>query len=443
MESWHKSTSMITTDDRGIIEAGLDEKLALNGLEMSDNGFVRWRRDSRDHPRNWPAWRKAYDTTVIMFLEFYTTAISTTGPFAAELAQMDYGASRITLLIAFSLMYQIGQALGGLVIPPVSELFGRRMPYLLSCLLFSLSCLIVAAVPHISAVFIGRFLSGIASAVPSVVISGSVEDQFNWKHRVWIVLLWNAAATAGLAFGPIYASCIASVASWRWFFYSAAIVTAANNVLLLGIRESRPSQLLARKVASIMAESPGLDLKYDCADPFPTWTVFIDVVLVRSSRMMVTEPILIIVSALSSISWGIVYLFSESLVPAYTALGVPHSHASWPFIAMIIGVVAGLLPHAKDMRVLQERREQNINVEPEDKVMGGFACGTVALAVASLVLVGYGVNEVAYTLSGYLTDTYTVYAASAFAGLAFARALVAERWWLWIENIDKTLSFSA
>lgn len=148
---------------------------------------------------------------------------------AAELALHDYTASKMTLLVAFSLTsasnysnlaklicfrYQIGQAVGGLVIPPSSDLFGRRMPYLLSCALFSLSCLLVGAVPHLSGVFIGRFFSGLASAVPSVVVSGTVEDQFNTEHRVWIVLLWNAAATSGLAFGPVYASCIATVASW-------------------------------------------------------------------------------------------------------------------------------------------------------------------------------------------------------------------------------------
>lgn len=41
-----------------------------------------------------------------------------------------------------------------------------------------------------------------------------------------------------------------------------------------------------------------------------------------------------------------------------------------------------------------------------------------------LVFVGFAVNEMAYTLSGYLADSYTVYAASAFAALAFVRAIV-------------------
>ncbi|KAJ5605200.1 hypothetical protein N7510_010354 [Penicillium lagena] len=367
------------------------------------------------------------------------TAISTTGPTAAELAEDDYGTNRITLLIAFSLMYQIGQGLGGLVIPPCSELFGRRMPYIISCSLFSLSCLIVGLVPHISAIFVGRFFSGLASAVPSVVISGTVEDQFNSEHRVWIVLFWNAAATAGLAFGPVYASCISGVAS------CAAICTAFNTVLLLGMRESRPSKLLRKKIASLSEESPGAHLKFHSADPFPDLAAFVDVVFIRPTRMMVTEPILIIVSALSAISWGIVYLFSESITSAYLGLGLPRSSASFPLLALIIGVCIGIFPHIWDTRKMREKKRQNLKIDPEDKTMG-FAFGTPALAAglwwfygttppamwrahwllptAGLVLVGLGVNEIAYTLSGYLTDTYTVYSASAFAGLAFVRALV-------------------
>jgi hypothetical protein len=43
---------------------------------------------------------------------------------------------------------------------------------------------------------------------------------------------------------------------------------------------------------------------------------------------------------------------------------------------------------------------------------------------AALILVGFAVNEMAYMLSAYLTEAYLLYAASAFCGLAFVRALV-------------------
>lgn len=43
---------------------------------------------------------------------------------------------------------------------------------------------------------------------------------------------------------------------------------------------------------------------------------------------------------------------------------------------------------------------------------------------AALLLVGFAVNETAHTLSGYLADSYLLYSASAFSGLAAVRAVV-------------------
>lgn len=117
-------------------------------------------------------------------------------------------------LVAFSLMYQLGQALGGLVVPPCSEAFGRKLPYLVSVVVFALFCLLIGVVPSVVMVYVSRFVTGFASAVPSVVLAGSVEDMFNARWRVWLILLWNALSTAGLVFGPIYGVYIAANSGW-------------------------------------------------------------------------------------------------------------------------------------------------------------------------------------------------------------------------------------
>ncbi|KAL4915986.1 major facilitator superfamily domain-containing protein [Aspergillus aurantiobrunneus] len=352
-----------------------NEQLARHGLEVDPvSGYAR------------------HDTSLVMFLQFYTCTS------AAELALQDDAVSKMTLLGAFSLMYQIGQAVGGLIVPPSSDLFGRRMPYLLSCALFSLSPLIVGAVPHVSTVFIGRFFSGLASAVPSVFVSGTVGEQFNTERRVWIALLWNAAATAGLAFGPVYASCISMVASRS-------------------------------------LQRAGAELKYHTADPFPTLRSFINIASLRQTVVMVPEPILTIVSSISAISWGIIYLFTESLTDTFTMLNLSRTAASLPFLALTIGVILDAVPH------IWEENPHRVRGQ-----ITSFTYGTVALAAgrwwfyattppamtahpllptAAFIPIDFGANEIAYTLSGYLADTYTVYAASAFAGLAFVRAIVA------------------
>lgn len=42
------------------------------GLRLDDDGYIKWRIDSPDHPRNWSVSRKAFDTTLIFMLDLFT-----------------------------------------------------------------------------------------------------------------------------------------------------------------------------------------------------------------------------------------------------------------------------------------------------------------------------------------------------------------------------------
>ncbi|KAK1981282.1 major facilitator superfamily transporter [Colletotrichum cereale] len=419
--------------------------LAQYGVERRANGVINWQPDCKVHPRNWSTRRKTFDTTVIVLFELYTTIISTTGAVAATEAGPDYGLGRQLSLVGFTLMYQLGQAVGGFLIPPFSELFGRRLPYLVSCAAFCVSSLLTGAVHSPAAVFVGRFVAGLASAVPSVVIAGSVEDMFNTKRRVWIIVLWNAGTTVGLCFGPIYGAYISEAAGWRWIFYSAAIVTAVLLVALFGIRESRPSILLGGIIEKIKRETTLQELAWHNPDEARDWRALIRISVVRPGRILLTEPLVIMVALISASSWGMIYLFTESLTVVYLSLGFSKTQASLPFLAIAVGVLFTFLPRLWDMKVVRDRQRTKTPVQPEDKIIGfAFAAPAQAIGLAwfawtippavegvhwmvptvSLMLVGFAVNETAHTLSGYLADSYLLYSASAFSGLALIRAVV-------------------
>jgi MFS family permease len=72
----------------------------------------------------------------------------------------------------------------------------------------------VGTVPGVAGAFVGRFISGIMSAVPSIIVEGSIEDMFNMKRRIWMVFLWACATTAGLVIGPIYGSYVSATFGW-------------------------------------------------------------------------------------------------------------------------------------------------------------------------------------------------------------------------------------
>lgn len=54
--------------DRSLAESILSE----HGLEFTSDGqLVRWQRGNKEHPRNWPLYRRVFDITVIYFFDLF------------------------------------------------------------------------------------------------------------------------------------------------------------------------------------------------------------------------------------------------------------------------------------------------------------------------------------------------------------------------------------
>jgi hypothetical protein len=80
---------------------------------------------------------------------------------------------------------------------------------------------VVVALPnHISGVVIGRLFSGFLSAIPSVVVGGSIEDMWSPRARIWAIQTWIAASILGLSVAPIIATTI-SRSSLGWYVFLA------------------------------------------------------------------------------------------------------------------------------------------------------------------------------------------------------------------------------
>jgi hypothetical protein len=230
----------------------------------------------------------------------------------------------------------------------------------------------------------------------------------------------------------------------RWIYYSSAIVTAVLFSLLLTIRESRASKLLSQKVEKL-EEKYHSDLKpHHNPDAVPNSRALIQLVLLRPIRLATTEPIVIMVALLNATVWGLIYLFTESLPVVYSLYGWADTTTSLAFIAIGLGIPFSILPRLWDIRISSQRKRQKQDLMPEDK-LSGFVIATPVLAIGlwlfswtipplvhthwavsmiGLVFIGFAANEFAYSLSAYLSDSYTIYASSGLATLAFLRALV-------------------
>lgn len=57
-------------------------------------------------------------------------------------------------------------------------------------------------------------MTGILSAIPTVVVAGSIEDLFNIQARVWVIFCWVFVGNLGLVLGPIFSTYVTVVLDW-------------------------------------------------------------------------------------------------------------------------------------------------------------------------------------------------------------------------------------
>lgn len=192
----------------------LQSHLLARGFELGPSKCVRWMKSNTRHPRNWSPWRKTYDFGLLIFLDFFTTVISTAGTFASQQASHDLQIGSGFSLFSFVSVYMVAQAIGGVFFPPYSESFGRKNLFIFSMGLYCISSVVIGNVSHVGAVIVGRFLQGLSSALPTVVIAGSAEDIFHSGHRIWMLYAWAVAANVGICMGPIFGTYIVSAIGW-------------------------------------------------------------------------------------------------------------------------------------------------------------------------------------------------------------------------------------
>jgi hypothetical protein len=193
------------------------------------------------------------------------------------------------------------------------------------------------------------------------------------------------------------------------------------------IRESRPTKLLSDKLAQLEKTFDQKLEPRDNPDATPNGRALMELVLLRPARLATTEPIVIMVSLLSATAWGLVYLFTESLTVVYSLYGWADKTTSLAFLAIGLGIPIGILPRLWDVHVMSQKKQRNQVLKPEDKIYG-FVIAAPMLAVGlwlfswtippyvqthwavsmiGLVFIGFAANEFAYTLNGYLADSYT------------------------------------
>lgn len=163
-------------------------------------------------------------------------ALTALGPFTIDLylpafpvleAEFHTSAAAIQLTLTGTM---VGFALGQLIVGPLSDKVGRRIPLLSVTALHVLASVAAALAPSLELLSVARVLMGAGAAAGGVVAAAIVRDLFGGRRLV--VMLSRLALVSGVApvLAPLVGSALLLVMPWRGVF---AVLAAYGAVMLV------------------------------------------------------------------------------------------------------------------------------------------------------------------------------------------------------------------
>ncbi|KGO56435.1 Major facilitator superfamily domain, general substrate transporter [Penicillium expansum] len=398
------------------------------------------------HPYNWSTPRRIMLVCILCYGTFagsFTSAVFSAAihGFSKEFnTSTEIGSLGVTL-------YVLGFAAGPTIWAPGSELIGRRWPLslgLFGCAIFTIAC---AVAKDIQTVMICRFFAGLFSASPISVVPAVFADLFNNTQRGVVMSIFCMAVFIGPFSAPFVGGFIAmSPLGWRWTMYISAIMVFIGFLLVfVFLDETYAPVILVRKAATLRRQTRnwGIHAKQDEVEV--DLTELLRNNFARPIIMLITEPILLLVSLYISFVYGLIY----ALLGAYPVVfqgvyGMSMGVGGLAFIGLIIGELLGgvyiLLIQGSYKAKLAANGDKPI---PEWRLPPAII-GAVSFAggmfwfgwtgytssihwmapVASGLLTGVGIFLIFLQCFNYIVDCYPSLAASTIAANTILRSAI-------------------
>ncbi|QYS92800.1 MFS domain-containing protein [Trichoderma simmonsii] len=384
--------------------------------------------DDQKHPYNWKTSTKLFISILVCSGTWIVAFNSATFAPGTESASKELGVGLEVGTLGTTL-FVLGFAAGPILWAPGSELYGRRWPLVISMIGGGIFSIVSAAGENIQTLLICRFFAGLCGACQLAVVPGVLADIFNNRHRGGAISIYALSVFGGPFTGPIVGGFIASShLGWRWTLYIPAILGLVNGAIsAILLPETYAPLILAASAATMRRKTNNwaIHARHEMVE-----TDLRDLVtkyFTRPLRMLITEPMICLVSLYMSFIYGLVY----ALLEAYPfVFGQVHHMrpgvAELPFIGLFIGMSLGVAMVFWQQKEYAKKLAKNNNVPvPEWRLFptlfGGpvFTIGIfwfgwtgftdrihwMAPTTAGL-FVGFGVLCVFLPCFNYLVDSY-------------------------------------
>ncbi|KAK3052173.1 hypothetical protein LTR09_006765 [Extremus antarcticus] len=404
--------------------------------------------DDSLHPQNWRHGKKLATSMTLTFVTFTATFASSVYSPAISTVAQHFDVSTTVGILGISL-YVLGFATGPILWAPHSELYGRKMPLLVSSLGFSIFQLPVAVAKDFQTILICRFFGGFFGACPLTVVAAVFADMFDNRQRGLAVTALSAAVFAGPLLAPIVGGFIVMDPSvgWRWTHYLTAIMGFSGLLLSIYVlEETYQPIILVNKAAQIRRKTKNWAVHAKQEEVEIDMRELLERNFSRPARMLLTEPIVLMLSIYMAFIYGLLYLFLTFYPLVFQELyGMNPGLGALPYHGMLVGnFLAGLYVAIDTPRYNRMLKANNDVPIPEWRlppaILGGalFASGLFwfgwtgyngethwIVPTLSGLCTGFGLLPILLQYLNYLVDAYLDFAASAIAANTFLRSLCA------------------
>jgi DHA1 family bicyclomycin/chloramphenicol resistance-like MFS transporter len=140
--------------------------------------------------------------------------------------------------------FLIGLACGQLIMGPISDRFGRRLPLIASAVLCVAAGVLAAAAPHLGILVVARLIQGLAGAGGMVIGRAIISDLATGRAAARAFTLMLTVGGAAPVLAPLVGGLLSGPVGWRGMLWT---VTGLCAVMVLAIAlvvpETRPAQV--------------------------------------------------------------------------------------------------------------------------------------------------------------------------------------------------------
>ncbi|KAE8152094.1 major facilitator superfamily domain-containing protein [Aspergillus avenaceus] len=395
-------------------------------------------------PRNPLLFREPTKWAITMLVSINTMAAAlVSSAFSGGLKEIIgyFDVSEEVALLGISL-YVLGFSLGPLLCSPLSELYGRRIVYVVGGIALTI---FVASAPgsrNIQALIVFRFIAGCFGSVPMTLPAGVIADMFPALTRGRAMGIFVAAPFLGPTLGPIMGGFIAESAGWKWVQGFLALLVAAIWLATVFLQPETYGPVLLRKRASALQRHTGQVHRSKLEDPNKTAKNAFRTAIVRPWVLLSREPIVLLLSLYTAIVYGVLYMFFAAFPIVYQQVrGWPEGRGALPFLGIVIGILLAVLYHdiIYSKYVKRALSVAPNRLPPEERLPESFF-SSIALPIglfwfawtnsasvhwmaptAAGIPFGFGMVICFISVFNYLADSYTIFAASVFAANSLLR----------------------